>query len=83
MGKKSRGSIVIDKTFSHPVGRIYRRSGLSDDDQFQYLKSCIQKLWSMSRHEDLIRYRDRKIDSSDIVRMVPAPRTALRDDENI
>lgn len=70
MGKKSRGSIVIDKTFSHPVGRIYRRSGLSDDDQFQYLKSCIQKLWSMGRHEDLIRYRDRKIDSSDIVRMV-------------
>ena len=68
--KKEVGSKVIDKTFPQPIGRIRKRTGLVTKDQLDRLKTCLQELWSQGRTEELVLYRDGKIDSSRIIRLV-------------
>jgi integrase len=68
--KREIGSKVLDKTFPEPVGRIRKRTGLVTKDQVERLKSCLQELWSQGRTDELILYRDGKIDSSRVVRLV-------------
>ena len=72
MGKKTKeiGSKVLDKTFPDPVGRIRKRTGLVTKDQLERLKSTLQELWSQGRTEELILYRDGKIDTSRVIRLI-------------
>ena len=72
MGRANRavGTLVLDKSFPAPVGRIRRRTGLSTKDQMDRLKSCLQELWSQGRTEEINLFRDKKIDSSRVVRLV-------------
>lgn len=72
MGKKTKeiGSKVLDKTFPDPVGRIRKRTGLVTKDQLERLKSSLQELWSQGRTEELILYRDGKIDTSRVIRLI-------------
>lgn len=71
--KKTKGSLVVDKSFPSPVGRIRRRTGLVTKDQMSRLRSCLQELWSRGRTTELILFRDRKIDSSRVVQLVGFP----------
>ena len=79
--KKTKGTLLIEKTFPSPVGKIRRRSGLVTKDQLDRLKSSLQELWSSGRIEELVRFRDGRIDSSRIVQFVETG-TRLGSDED-
>jgi hypothetical protein len=63
------GSLILDKKFGSEIGHIRKRTGLKNKSDLEFLKICLDQLFTQGRFAEIASYRDGKISSGHVVRL--------------